>query len=29
MDYYLAFQIAALLLALVAIVSIFRPWDLD
>ena len=29
MDYYIAFQIALLLLALAAIVSIFRPWDLD
>jgi hypothetical protein len=29
MDYYIAFQIALLLLALAAIVSILKPWDID
>jgi hypothetical protein len=28
-DYYIAFQIALLLFALAAIVSIFKPWDID
>jgi hypothetical protein len=28
-DYYIAFQIALLLLALAAIVSIFKPWDIE
>ena len=29
MEYYIAFQIALLLLALAAIVSIFKPWDIE
>ena len=29
MDYWTALQVAGLLLAIVAVISIFKPWDLD